>query len=374
MKVKIKSLYYLFLILPFIFPTYLLTFSIIDNIVKIWKIIAVLLALPSAIYRKDFSPMLLLLTLFYFVLIVSSIIHNIFPIDWLISLSFLWIFDYMTKTYENRRIFFNVYIKVFSLFVIINLLTMFFYRSGLYSTEVYDLNWFLGYKNVLIRKVLPYITIVLVASQGRKKFWYEKIGLVSSFISIILSTSINGILGLISFVLMVLYLKTKKNIQMFKLSNVFIGYGILDIIMLSTGFLSNFDYILYTKLDKHASLTGRFNIWDRTFSLIKVSPIIGYGFVASELYNFSFKISHPHNLLLYYMMIGGIVGLLVFLFSLFEVDKAMKKNINNLTNKIFIASYFSYFITAFSESLVGAIFFIPFLLLIYNINKEEKIE
>ena len=197
-------------------------------------------------------------------------------------------------------------------------------------------------------------------------------GLICSILSILLSKSINNYIGVFVFFVALLIMKKSKFVKVkSKLTSIFVLYVILSIILLKTNLISNISYLINTVLNKYASMSGRFAIWDISMNLIKKSPIIGYGGLDPRYFsNFAISVSHPHNLLLYMFLQGGISCLILLYVTMRKIDKKCV-NKNNNTN-VFFAYYVSSFATGLLESLIGSTFLIPFLMVIYNINKEEK--
>lgn len=374
MKLKKFSLsfFVLFLLVPFIAPEYLLRIHLLSSAFKFWKIFVGFFSFILLFKRKQISLVLVLLTFFYCVIIISAVFHGYSVIDYFNGIALLWLIDYLTINKEMREKFYFSYKCLFTIFVAINVLTMVLYPNGLYYTSVYGFNWFLGYKNVLIRRILPYILVLFISSKNRKMYNYEKFGLFCSILSIVLSKSFNGYVGLTIF--FISYFVFSKNDGLFKkisLSKMFIWYCVLDFIMIKYNLILRFSKFITATLEKNGSMLGRINIWAISMNLIKASPVIGYGAIDSSMFSMSFHISHPHNLLLYYLMLGGLLCIFFFVISLMLIDKKSVK-MNIVTKKVLYASYISYFSMSFLESLVGALFFIPFLLLIYNVSKDDE--
>lgn len=368
MKKNIIPLIMLLLIFPFITPEFLLKIGSISSIVKVWKIVAGIFAIALLFKKRKINKILLILTLFYVIMIISAIINNNNVLDFLNGISFLWIISFFTDTKEKYEKFCTVYKVIMTIYVTINLFTMIVYPNGLYSTSAYELNWFLGYKNTLIRRILPYVIIILLNSSDRKMKLYEKFGILFAIASIILSKSFNGYIGMVTFILPFFLLqKFKKLSSKLSFSKIFLVYVVLDIVMLNTNILANFDNFIVNVLEKNGSMLGRSAIWSRTSSLIWNSPFIGYGGISPTYYSLTFNVSHPHNLLLYYLMLGGVASVCTLFTSFKVIDNSILTN--HKVKTIIMCFYISMLSMGFLESLIGAIFFIPFISMFYNINK-----
>lgn len=366
----------IFLLIPFMMPDSLTRISMIGNIVKLWKLMAGSVALLTCVKKGRFSLPLIFFSMFYLFITASSIINGQINIDWLMFLAFLWIIEISSASLNRLNVFLDVYTKLGVILIVANLISIIFYPKGLYATSVYELNWLLGYKNVIIRKTLPVLVaiIVKVILQDRKAKRWEIIGFLAGCSGVLLSQSTNGWLGVSAFLLLLLLIKMKRFPKWISLSKIFIGYTAVDIVIVNMdNIISRFEYLFVSVLGKFASMSGRVAIWRRTKELISHSFLIGYGCIDSSLYHFSFNVSHPHNLLLYYLMLGGILGIITFFIALLRVDRGRslyEVEQTKLINLVFVASYISYFMMGIFESLVGATCFVPFMLLMYNINRE----
>ena len=371
MKIKILKIDILILVLiiPFIIPSG--NIKILENVLKIWKMGTGLWAIIYIFRKRKTNTVLLTLTAFYLIIVISGIIHKNSIVSVLNDIALLWIINYLTESKEIRNRTLIIFEIIMTFVVIANFITMVIYPNGMYKSSMYELNWLLGYKNIIIRKILPYIVVILLNIQNRKMKLYEKIGIICSIGSIALSQSVNGYIGLGVFGLSYIIMCKKEKISnIITLTKVFSIYSFVDFLILFTNTLANFNGFINEKLNKYASMSGRLAIWELTIKAIAKTPIIGYGAVNSTVYDLSFNITHPHNLLLYYLMLGGITCVIAFFIALGIIDKNKNKE-KCKTNIVFIASYISYFSMALTESLMGATFFIPFLLVMYNINKEE---
>lgn len=377
MKVSKITLGMLLLILPFMIPDSLIRIGSVGTVVRLWKIGVGAWGVLYACKKRKVSLLLVVLSLFHITIFISGMIHGRTSIDWLMYLALVWVVDFATGEERRRIKFFHLIINIGGLFIIINLISMLLFPDGLYSTAAYDLNWFLGYKNGIIRKSLPVLILLFVNAliNNRNLNKKEWIILIATGVSIIMSVSLNCYIGLLVFLVFAVLGYLGKLPKWVKLPVIFILYSVVDFVWVNTNIVTQFEHLI-SLLGKHASASGRVAIWERTLELIKQSPVYGYGGIQSSMYRFSFDISHPHNLLLYYFMLGGIIAVFLFFLTLCIVNNQMKKNTSDMAmmkiNDIFIASYSAYFVMGLSESLIGAVFFIPFLVVVYNMNKDRS--
>lgn len=376
MKIKYnkKNLYCLILLLPFFFPT-IGGLDFITQIIKIYKILVGIIVIFHTVKKHEMSLHLILLSCFYGIICLSAVIHGHQIDSLIIDVLFLWLVNYMTYDARSLKRFIDVYEKLYTVLMFVNLATMLLFPKGLYSSSAYNLNWFLGYKNVIIRLLLPYLTLMLTKNvlnnqeielPGKEKFYFT-----ATLISILLTQSFNSLIGIVVFCLFVCAAKFDKIHAKFLISKAFVAYCITDFFVLKSGFLSLFQNLIINVLEKSASERGRIAIWQHTLNMISEAPYIGYGGITNEMYNFSFKISHPHNLMLYYLMLGGIVGIIILLVAMWMSEIKGIKNQTPMVKKInylFAGMYIAFFAMGYMESLTGATMLIPMLAILYNIN------
>jgi O-antigen ligase len=77
------------------------------------------------------------------------------------------------------------------------------------------------------------------------------------------------------------------------------------------------------RLSRAHTGSGRFDLWQYSWSLISEQPVFGYGLNQTRVLLASFRAVHStHNNFLEIMIEGGFVGLLLYLFFLFTVIRA----------------------------------------------------
>lgn len=375
MKIRKISCYYLFLLFPFLFPATIGGLPLIGTVIKGYKIIAGLIAIYYTLKKHIMSRLVLVLSCFYGVICISALIHGLQIDNFIIDVLFLWLIDYLTHDKKSFSIFLQVYVGFYSVLMLINLATMVAFPKGLYASSAYNLNWFLGYKNVIIRLLLPYLTLMLtkkiVTNPNTKLSRKETFLCLATFVSIILSQSFNSLIGAVIYVLILWRNKSNERLGKNVITKAFTVYCITDFIMLKSNILSLFQNLIVNILDKNGSERARLAIWNHTLEMISKSPVIGYGGITNEMYNFAFRISHPHNLLLYYLMLGGVASIVILLIAMLCAEKA-GKNVQSTKliaiNNLFTGMFCAYFSMGYMESLTGATMMIPMLVILYNLN------
>lgn len=369
-----KNIYYLFLLLPFFFPATIGRLLYVGLIIKIYKVVVGVIVIFYTVKKHKISLFLILASCFYGIICLSALANGLQIDNWIIEVLFLWLINYLTHDEHSLRRFLRVYVKLNTVLMLVNLFTMILFPNGLYVSSAYNLNWFLGYKNVIVRLLLPYLTLMLtrnvINNQKVNLARSEKLLFGATIVSILLSQSFNSMIGISVFIFLIQASKSDRLFGKYSISKVFVLYCLTDFFMLKLNILPLFQNLINI-LEKNASGRARVAIWNHTLVMVSKSPFVGYGGITNEMYNFSFKISHPHNFLLYYLMLGGIMGIgIIFLVIFWTERKGMKNQVQEVViiNHLFAGMYIAFFAMGYLESLTGATMLIPMFVILYNIN------
>lgn len=266
-----------------------------------------------------------------------------------------------------------VKLKAFSflllIYIVINFITIINYPEGLYATDIYTSNWFLGFKNVMIRLILPGVALNILCSiyDFGKPNIKDYLLMFVALYSVYLVDSSTSILMMCIFIVGVLYWLFKKGNAQLSLFKCFWITTCISIAFTMFSFQSYFSSLIETLFEKDATFTGRTYVWAFTLMRLLDSPIIGFGWHSADEWRevlgfygqgFDMGFSHPHNFILYLLLQGGVVYLSLFFILCFYISK---KDINfNAWNYILTLLFLTFFIEGITESLTGAIFFMPF--------------
>ena len=221
-----------------------------------------------------------------------------------------------------------------------DLATMVLFPSGLYSTEFYTDNWFLGYKTGRMDYTFPLLamTVYLDIRNNEKLTKTSYIVFFMVLANIARSLATGGTIMIALFFFMVIMLIRSKDpsnsysrgfIALCSRYELFlIAYAVMFYIMVilpTTPFIQD---ILVNVLHKSADFSGRVPIWQHCLSAIKEHLLIGRGFLNSVDY---LVITHgyfnPHNTIIAYLLIGGFTGLgLLAAYFYFPVRSAVMRS------------------------------------------------
>lgn len=255
---------------------------------------------------------------------------------------------------------------VLDIYVIINLITVIKYRYSLLGTRASQY-WLFGNGNYHIRMLLPILAISLLRDYLKKgkPGLHFIIMLVVSFITCILNDSATGKLTIVVFVTLVLVFRPeKKELPQWFTLNRFLFITILADLAIVVFRLQNiFSFIIEGVLKKSITLTGRTDVWDRTFPYILNKPWIGYGFLIGDAYQILLWENHPHNYFMYILMTGGLVFLSILIIGIYLANQSLKNTIQFMVSKIVLFALICFMFMGIDESLTKAPLLYPFLIL-----------
>lgn len=364
--------FYFLLIMPFCMPELVYFNSYTSTAVQAWKIICVIFAFVIFLKRIRIYKLTDWFVFIFFALIaVVSLMNSVMPMSTLYMAAVYIFFERYIK--RDGRGWILTFIHVIEILAVLNLLSVILFPDGLYITynstgesAAYTSNWLMGYKNPMIRILLPacalsHIYSIVYDSKRKVQAW---ILTAIVFVTMILVKSGTGIVGIIIFVFfrLVYREKVRQMVRIWSLLKSFILVGIIDVIFVLLRKQEMFSFIIEVVLNRSASdLTGRTTIWNTALALIAKSPIWGYGDAVSDVMQEYIYAAHPHNYILYILMQAGIIGILLVLAMVIAANRNLKKAVN--TNVPYagcvIGILTAFWIMGITESLTGAIYLYP---------------
>lgn len=221
----------------------------------------------------------------------------------------------------------------------IDLVTMVLFPSGLYRTEFYTDNWFLGYKTGRLDYTFPLLTMTCFMDI-KKNGKLTKPSAVIAFLviaNIARSLATGGTLMLLLFMFLIMILikgrerrgsTAGKLLQQLNRYGLFlIVYAVLFYCIVIIPTMPFIQDILVNYLHKSADFSGRVPIWQYCLKAIGEHFFLGRGLLTAEDYQL---ITHgyfnPHNTVIAYMLIGGVAGLSMLAAFMFFPVRATKKD------------------------------------------------
>lgn len=336
--------------------------------------------------RKRFSATTIFVEMAYLVIFASTIINgrslrNVFG-ALIAPMAMMLYFDYGMKT--NRDIFMKVVKGILLLFVILNFITLLFFPNGLYTVDGNSLYWFLGFKNIHIRYIIPAIAIVVAEElrQKREKGSSTILLFLIGILSCVLAKSSTGIVGMMVFggLLWADRIRGKVKAKIWKaiLNPVVIIVVILllDYVILlgDASFLSG---LIIENFGKDITFTGRAYVWERCIELIKAQPFLGYGHINSDDFFNLISVNiraHPHNYILGWIFYGGVFSLLMIILAYFVVIKKYFKNATS-ESRVYMWAIISFLVMGITDVGLYSVLFHPMLLMCEeSVQKQRELK
>ena len=374
-KEKHISKYLIFVILGFVilrFPYGTPAIAKIFNAVMILSFVITLFSFSSFKLLKKDSIFLYFLMVFMVLFLLFSSAYNGFVLKrehfirgMIMPILFINLFTVSLIKDTWGRL--KVIDFVLTTFVLVNFVIMILFPNGWFKSELYDLNWFLGFKNVMIRTILPALTINAIIAYhkyGRLNRW-NYVYFFICFITIFLSHSSTSLLMIVIYGVCVMGIPLLRKIKYFTLLVAFLIPLIITITIVIYNIQDQYTVFFEKELGKDTTFTGRTFIWEYVILKIFQSPILGYGYHPSLEWNtiysdFSnFTISHPHNFILYMLIQGGFVYFGMFVFLLIYVTKCTWKDRKEPVICLLNIMYFTFFIGGITESITECLYMFP---------------
>lgn len=241
---------------------------------------------------------------------------------------------------------------LFIFLMLLDLISIILKPDGLYVSNLYTENWFLGYKSARVRAVmLPAITVAAILDIHNNQL----LGKLYYFVSMLavactlLSHGAGGVVCVILEILLIWYIvnpkkkKTMKrrtkllNIKVFTLSFLIVNW----FVVIYQGFakIEFIRYLLVDVMNKDITISSRTYIWSASQQLFQQSKLYGYGFISGDVYAQYTQVyggTQPHNLLLAVLVYTGLIGLVFFVLA-YAFVFIQKKNRNVFASICIIA-------------------------------------
>lgn len=283
------------------------------------------------------------------------------------------VIDLSIQTMQDMEAF----VGVLNFFNIINFISvLFLYQSkGLkYWSNVTKRYWvdnyFLGYDNGFIILIIPLLcyNLILYAYNEKKRH------LVYILICVVTEIMIFSASSMIALILFFLFCFLGEN-KCFKLIiynplTSIMGYFGAFFILVVCKFLTVANQIVNFLF--HKTISGARNrLWEKGLERVGKKWLFGYGFGKVELVG---GYNTPHQMVLEWLLQGGIVELIIYTVLLFIVLSALSKKIDNKNVRIVYNGIISILVAYIAESYSTYVYYWVFLSLFVIVNKNMIIE
>ncbi len=252
----------------------------------------------------------------------------------------------------------------FEWLVYVNLITQIIFPKGLYQLRGHPC-YFLGLDNSSFIYLLPavivsYLNHVCLGSKLRPFLL-----MTASTVSIIIGRCATSIVSLITFIIVFVFLNAKGRRERFKLLYIWIISIFFDLLISVFRIMDTFlpfRIIIINFLGKSTTLSGRTYVWDQALRYWARYPLIGNGYDTIISLGTSY-VSHAHNAYLQYLLIGGIIGLIIFVaFNLLSISYFDASCGTSRSGKGFKAAFAVLFVTYITEACNYPLLFIIYAL------------
>lgn len=223
---------------------------------------------------------------------------------------------------------------------VIDLLSFLAFPDGMYKTEFYPNNWFLGYKTERMIYTLPMVMIAFY------KFYEDRLSFVTvysvsllAFAGTYLAGATAGTLVFLMVIAMATLIKFAKTSDSRKISR-FLGIVLSFRFILAVYLLITFLIVIEQKSElvsyvsayfgKRDGLSSRTDIWQACLSLILKRPVQGYGLLDSDFFlsitRNVYGGTNAHNMFLTLGMDGGIIAVALYLFMVIQAVRSARED------------------------------------------------
>ena len=371
MKIKKKTILWIFLIAPFFYPSSIAGTSL-SSVCYYWKLCAVACAVIYVFRRikklKYLEKSTWFIILMYIMQIISSAINKLdISYDFktaVIMAFFVLEASLLLYEYGNRAILF--FYRLMNVFIWLNFLSVtLLYGRGIARDSYDTVIYFWSTKNHIISLTIVYlVTIFYLYNENyihKKRFLS---GVSVATIAVFLMGSSTAITALIVLGAFMWYCtacnKRKKPANM--KAGIVIGI-IADIAIVVFRIQEKLGILIGTIFGKDTTLTGRTDLWDQALELISINFLYGkgdsyalnqYGWLTKTYWNDKTQVLEDvyfvaHNQFLEILVNGGIICLIPFLLFFYSMIKSARKIRNYKYKNIIAAAILGYFIAMITD-------------------------
>lgn len=262
--------------------------------------------------------------------------------------------------------------SLFSIYIILNFLTLIVFSDGLTKTSLGSEIWFLGIANQFGYFLIPAISIIMLNSW----FKYNKITVLTwlysciALLSVMIVWSATAIVSLI-IVIIISYILQSKNIgKLINFNLLLMVYGVFWFVLVKFNSITIFQKVIVDLLEKDLTLSYRTEIWQSVFEELPKSIYYGFG-INSEVRAGIVTDFAAHNMILQILLDSGIIGLFLFISCLFYVGNKKSRFKSYYGTNLLLVSVFGILIGGLAESYrINYLFLL--LTLIYNVKYITK--
>lgn len=339
-------------------PDYLISTGIAVDVFNLINLAAFALIVVDFVNQKSFKLDwgIILIFLVQLCLVVSSVLNGAnvsYAIKKLLMIVNVTIVTSKNLKTNAARFIEHVYWLLY-ICIGIHFVTLLLYPNGIFTSYYeyqgeqipYLKHWFLSTGNNYVLTVLPafFLDRIRLYRRGKKTDVVSLVLYLMGFFGMFKSMASTSLIACLLFVAFAVLVEWKK-IPMPGLKT-YAVLGITFFVLLVFADLGNVLGKLLGLGSGQVTFTGRTEIWALATDWIKKQPLLGYGYEREALLISKFGgknyATHCHNLYLDFCYRTGIVGLALFIVTLFKCSKPLARYKNNAISTVLSFTIFLY--------------------------------
>lgn len=376
MKIFEKQWALTLLLLTFFKPgslSFIPRLSFLDTIMDILRVIAFVIVFFCYLSSNSLSKPVLGVIAYEFILFFSTVLND--GNYWKLAVScgtvigFCMLIEMGIR--KNAAILISAFFKSGFFLCSLNLIFLLIFPDGVaQSLKTFDRYNFLGVDNILPPILIPFMAVAVLYFEYYGKEVRIRSNMLIIFIcaTILITWSGTGVVGWFVFMVYLFFVYRRKISSFLNAAFLGVMYAVAFFAIVVFRFQEYFSFIIEDILHKNVSLTGRTQIWDQTFILIKRSPFIGYGVYDNLIYLRNQYYIHAHNGILEILLEGGFAALAVYIVLFVMSCRELYKYREHYISGIITAGFFSVQVLLLAEGYVNQIWIFGLMIFACNIS------
>lgn len=342
----------------------------IERVLDIYRIFSFVFIVGVYLYYGKYSKLIICIIIYQFVLLFSTILHNGNYWRLAVNCGTVVSFSMLTEilVQQNSKLFFKAVTYVYSIFIPLDLLLYFIFPNGFGKSNYYvgNICYFLGLRNGFAPLFIP-ITVCLCLFScyyGRKLKFLSLCAVICGSLRLLITWSATGVLSGFILIFYIVFLYKSHFTKLFNIVTYYIVFVLCQICFVFFRFQDCFSYIIEFILKKSITFTGRTEIWDKSFILIKNSLLFGYGvYEGHGLIRRGNLYYYAHNGILEVLLQGGIIALGIFILLFIVAAIPLYKYRNHYISGIVSTGIFSLLVIMLAEATISDIWLYSLLII-----------
>lgn len=357
--VDLRTLGWVFLIVPFFRPAEYILGSTGVLIFRIWFFLALAVVLLIVLRESiRVEPWLFLLITSYVLVCLGSLVspgeHNYSGLINMTVRVLGFAFLAAAALQIDQASFMRAISLVGIAYITINAASIFLFKSagGMYhpsadsAFQTFSPNYyFFGYDTITMYSILPLlcgIGLDEINRKGRLGLWTGYAWIISFSSNCYAGTATSIVVLLVLPILFLVFSRRPAVGVTVRAAIVFLVLAVISIIVFKV--YMAFGWIIQDVLGKDLTLTGRVSIWDAAIKEIIDSNLMGLGYFTDA---YSYQVlghSHAHNIILELLFEGGLLCLISYLLAILFAGRGGSYKEDGLSWSFLISVLYSYFI------------------------------